>query len=97
MNFNPLSVFSSGAHPNLKMRIVKMMILGLTLICTFGINISPATSQDSLPPGDCTPTGCWNAIETRAGWPATYCGTCTYEDNSMGLIEHGTSICMACG
>jgi len=41
-----------------------------------------------------SPKGCWNTISTRVGYPAMYCGSCTYVPNSAG--SGSTSTCWGC-
>lgn len=76
----------------MKKLIIKLGIFSALVIGAFFLTVDPVKAQS-----DCTPNGCWNAITSRVGWPAMYCGTCTYIDNSMGLAEHGTSSCLSCG
>ncbi len=44
---------------------------------------------------DCIPTGCWKTITSRNGFPAMYCGTCTYIPNSEG-VGTATGLCYVC-
>ena len=70
-------------------KIVKLMILGFGIVGIFSLESTPVMAQSS-----CPPKGCWNTITARTGYPAMYCGTCTYLDNSMG--SGSTSVCHDC-
>jgi hypothetical protein len=55
-----------------------------------------AVAQTTSSSPNCTPgpKGCWNTISTRVGYPAMYCGSCTYVPNSEGA--GGTATCSGC-
>ena len=76
--------------------ILKLGILGIFLSISFYAIPPKADAQTSVePPNDCTPSGCWKTITVRYGWPAMYCGTCTYIDDSMG-VGTDTGLCYQC-
>jgi len=77
--------------------MMKKAIMNLSVICTLFLAIYFLPQGEVKAQSDCTSQGCWNTITMRAGWPAMYCGTCTYIDNSMGVAEGGTATCMDCG
>ncbi len=74
----------------MKKIIFKLGVLSLIIFSAFFVNVSEVEAQS-----DCTPNGCWKTITSRAGWPAMYCGTCTYIDNSRG-VGSDTGICYQC-
>jgi len=80
-----------GAHPNLKMKklVLKSSIAVFVMVGMFFVSIPEAEAQ-----GPCVPNGCWQTITARTGYPAMYCGTCTYIENSRG--SGLTSFCYAC-